>query len=66
VRWIAWNMPYHAEHHVCPAVPFHKLPELHGLMRTELKETAQGYIAFNAAYATAAKTGSLPDTRGRG
>jgi len=24
----AWNMPYHAEHHAYPAVPFHALPRL--------------------------------------
>lgn len=23
VRLFAWNMPYHAEHHTYPAVPFH-------------------------------------------
>jgi fatty acid desaturase len=26
VRLFAWNMPYHAEHHAYPAVPFHALP----------------------------------------
>jgi len=26
VRFLAWNMPYHAEHHAMPSVPFHKLP----------------------------------------
>jgi fatty acid desaturase len=39
-------MPYHAEHHVYPAVPFHKLPALHGLMKDELRVTAEGYGAF--------------------
>lgn len=29
VRLVAWNMPYHAEHHSYPAVPFHALPGLH-------------------------------------
>ena len=23
VRFLAWNMPYHAEHHACMALPFH-------------------------------------------
>jgi fatty acid desaturase len=46
MRFLAWNMPYHAEHHVYPAVPFHKLPELHGLMKDELRVTAEGYGAF--------------------
>ena len=27
IRFLAWNMPYHAEHHAYPAVPFYKLPQ---------------------------------------
>lgn len=50
VRWLAWNMPYHVEHHVWPTVPFHRLPEVHGLMRGELKVTADGYAAFTREY----------------
>ena len=50
VRWLAWNMPYHVEHHVWPGVPFHRLPEVHGLMRAELKVTAEGYAAFTRDY----------------
>ena len=50
VRFLAWNMPYHVEHHVYPAVPFHKLPALHGLMREERRVTAQGYAAFTRGY----------------
>lgn len=50
VRFLAWNMPYHVEHHSYPAVPFHRLPELHGLMRDHLRVTAQGYVAFSRAY----------------
>jgi len=50
VRFLAWNMPYHVEHHVYPAVPFHRLPELHLRMRQELKVTAEGYAAFTKDY----------------
>lgn len=50
MRWLAWNMPYHVEHHVWPMVPFHRLPELHGLMRDELRVTADGYVAFTKDY----------------
>ena len=50
VRFLAWNMPYHVEHHVWPAVPFHRLPEVHGLMREELQVTADGYAAFTKEY----------------
>jgi fatty acid desaturase len=50
VRFLAWNMPYHAEHHVYPAVPFHRLPRLHALMRRHLQVTADGYVAFTRDY----------------
>ncbi|WP_209427603.1 fatty acid desaturase [Pararhodobacter sp. SW119] len=50
VRFLAWNMPYHTEHHVAPTVPFHRLPDLHLLMRDRLGVTAAGYAAFNRAY----------------
>jgi len=50
VRWLAWNMPYHTEHHVWPNVPFHQLPALHRDMRAHLGQTAAGYVAFNRGY----------------
>lgn len=50
VRFLAWNMPYHTEHHVLPAVPFHKLPALHERMRAHLQMTAEGYVAFSRDY----------------
>ena len=36
LRWLLWNMPYHAEHHAWPAVPFHALPTLHQDVREHL------------------------------
>jgi fatty acid desaturase len=50
VRWLAWNMPYHVEHHVLPAVPFHRLPDLHRNMRAHLQVTADGYSEFTRDY----------------
>ncbi|MEO8243822.1 MAG: fatty acid desaturase [bacterium] len=50
VRLLAWNMPYHVEHHVMPGVPFHRLPALHGLLQEELQVTAAGYAAFTKEY----------------
>ena len=50
VRFLAWNMPYHVEHHVYPSVPFHRLPDLHRLLRSELRVTANGYAEFTRAY----------------
>lgn len=45
LRFLAWNMPYHIEHHAFPAVPFHALPQLNALIAGKLKTTAPGYIA---------------------
>jgi fatty acid desaturase len=50
IRFLAWNMPYHTEHHVFPAVPFHRLPDLHRIMRSELRVTADGYAEFTRDY----------------
>jgi fatty acid desaturase len=51
VRWLAWNMPFHAEHHTFPAVPFHRLPELHRLAARHLRTTETGYARFTTRYA---------------
>ncbi|CCE03858.1 fatty acid desaturase [Bradyrhizobium sp. STM 3809] len=45
VHWLAWNMPYHAEHHAYPAVPFHALPKLHAIVDGEIKYRGEGYVA---------------------
>lgn len=50
VRWIAWNMPYHAEHHSFPTVPFHQLPALHAHLQPHLKSVSNGYGEFTAGY----------------
>lgn len=49
IRFLAWNMPYHGEHHAYPAVPFHALPKVHRLVRQQLKVVAPGYGAFTRA-----------------
>jgi fatty acid desaturase len=45
VHFFAWNMPYHAEHHAYPAVPFHALPRLHGHVESRLVNLEPGYVA---------------------
>ena len=47
VRWWMWNMPYHAEHHAHPAVPFHALGQLHRRLQPELVNVTPGYAAFH-------------------
>lgn len=50
VRFVAWNMPYHIEHHVFPQVPFHRLPDFHMHIREQLSVTSEGYTAFTREY----------------
>ncbi len=50
VRWLAWNMPYHAEHHSFPTVPFHQLPRLHAHLQPHLKSVSNSYAEFTANY----------------
>jgi len=49
MRRLAWNMPYHAEHHAYPALPFHALPSAHGLLADKIAIQAPGYIAVHRA-----------------
>ena len=50
VRFVTWNMPFHAEHHAFPAVPFHKLPAFHEHTRDHLLSTEDGYVNFTRTY----------------
>jgi fatty acid desaturase len=43
IRFFAWNMPYHSEHHTYPSVPFHALPALNALLSTHILHSARGY-----------------------
>lgn len=48
VRWLAWNMPNHAEHHANPAIPFHALPAFAAIMKGARVHEAAGYAGFHA------------------
>jgi fatty acid desaturase len=47
LRRLMWNMPFHAEHHLYPAIPFHLLPAAHRVLRQHLAHVAPGYPAAN-------------------
>ena len=47
VRFLMWNLPYHAEHHLFPSIAFHNLPEAHRSLRPHLKAVAPGYISVH-------------------
>jgi fatty acid desaturase len=48
IKFLMWNMPYHAEHHAYPAVPWHALPALHQQIQVELKYTEESYLRFHS------------------
>jgi Na+-transporting NADH:ubiquinone oxidoreductase subunit F len=35
-RYLYWNMNYHLEHHMFPLVPYHNLPKLHEIVKTDV------------------------------
>jgi fatty acid desaturase len=44
IRFLMWNLPYHAEHHLYPSLPFHQLPAAHRALRAHLRVLARGYV----------------------
>lgn len=53
IRALAWNMPFHAEHHAFPAVPFHKLPAFHDRIRAHIGTLEPGYTGFHRKFLAA-------------
>ena len=53
IRFLAWNMPYHAEHHAYPSVPFYRLPQFHTIAQDQLVSTSDGYTTFHKDFAKA-------------
>jgi fatty acid desaturase len=49
VRLLTWRMPYHAEHHSFPSVPFHALARLNALLPAHGRVTSAGYVRLHCA-----------------
>ena len=45
VGFLYWNMNYHVEHHMFPAVPFYNLPKLRAAIAADLPPAPHGLIA---------------------
>ncbi|MEM7250483.1 MAG: fatty acid desaturase [Pseudomonadota bacterium] len=52
VRFLMWNMPYHAEHHLHPQIPFHALPRAHAMIGSRIVHAGRGYVGTNLALVT--------------
>ena len=50
LRVLMWNMPYHAEHHLYPFIPFHRLADAHGLLREKLGYLQPGYARWHVQF----------------
>jgi fatty acid desaturase len=50
VRLLMWDMPYHAEHHLFPSIPFHRLADAHALLREKLGFVQPGYVRWNLGF----------------
>jgi fatty acid desaturase len=60
VRLLAWQMPFHVEHHAFPAVPFHALARLNALVRPRIEVSARGYLALHASLIRGLRTARTP------
>lgn len=47
LRFLMWNMPFHAEHHFCPSIPFHALGRAHQILSPHLHRVSPGYTHVN-------------------
>ena len=43
-RFFYWNMNYHVEHHMFPLVPYHALPRLHELVKSDMPKPYSGLL----------------------
>ncbi|MGB0564628.1 MAG: fatty acid desaturase [Spirulinaceae cyanobacterium] len=44
VRFLMWNMPFHAEHHLYPSIPFHQLAPAHEQLNVHFTHIESGYV----------------------
>jgi len=50
VRFLMWDMPYHAEHHLYPSIPFHRLADAHRMLKDRLGFVQDGYARWNMGF----------------
>ena len=47
IKLMMWNMPFHAEHHLYPFIPFHALPQAHQELKEHFAVIDRGYLKVN-------------------
>ena len=47
IKFLMWNMPFHAEHHLYPSIPFYALPKAHQQLKAHFAVIDRGYLKLN-------------------
>ena len=47
IKFMMWNMPFHAEHHLYPSLPFHALPQANQELKEHFTIVDDGYLKVN-------------------
>lgn len=47
LSYLIWNIPFHAEHHLYPSIPFYLLPAAHEKLKSHFANVDEGYIEVN-------------------
>ncbi|HEY9889885.1 MAG TPA: fatty acid desaturase family protein [Candidatus Obscuribacterales bacterium] len=47
LKLLMWQMPFHAEHHLYPSIPFHQLAAAHAELAPHFTHVDPGYVAVN-------------------
>ena len=66
VLLLTWRMPYHAEHHCLPCVPFHALSSVNALIGTRTRVSARGYLALHRGLLRQLRTAGVSRSVGLG
>jgi fatty acid desaturase len=56
IKLLMWNMPFHAEHHLYPSIPFHALPAAYERLSERWQHVERGYICVNQGIISALKS----------
>ena len=60
LRWLMWNMPFHAEHHLFASIPFPALPAAHAWIAPGLEHNDRGYLALHRRFLARPELLGLP------
>ena len=64
LRRLMWNMPFHAEHHLYPSLPFHALAAAHRCLGPSLAVVAPGYLAVHRRFMAHLPALAMPPASG--